>query len=175
MKPEIKYVSPAQALSVIQSGNRVFVHGSAQTPVYMLHELSKLSGQLKKLELVSISVYGNIEVDKPQYADSFHINSMFVSASIRQAVNEGRADYIPVFLSEIPELFKQNILPLDAAIVHVSVPDKHGYCSLGVSVDVARSAVNNARCVIAQVNPNVPRTHGDGLIHATSVSCHGVP
>jgi acyl-CoA hydrolase len=167
MKPEIKYVNPAQALSVIQSGNRVFVHGSAQTPVYMLHELAKLSGSLKKVELVSISVYGNIEVDKPQYADSFHINSMFVSASVRQAVNEGRADYIPVFLSEIPELFKQNILPLDAAIVHVSVPDKHGYCSLGVSVDIARSAVNNARCVIAQVNPNVPRTHGDGLIHAS--------
>jgi acyl-CoA hydrolase len=82
-------------------------------------------------------------------------------------VNEGRADYIPVFLSEIPELFKRGILPLDVAIVHVSVPDKHGYCSLGVSVDVARSAVNTAKVVIAQVNPNVPRTHGDGLIHAS--------
>jgi acyl-CoA hydrolase len=92
---------------------------------------------------------------------------MFVSGSLRKAVNEGRADYIPGILSEIPELFKQNILPIDVAIVQVSVPDKHGYCSLGVSVDVARSAVNTAKVVIAQVNPNVPRTHGDGLIHSS--------
>jgi acyl-CoA hydrolase len=95
------------------------------------------------------------------------MNSMFVSGSIREAVTNGRADYIPVFLSEIPELFKRNILPLDVAILQVSVPDEHGYCSLGVSVDVARSAVNTAKKVIAQVNPNAPRTHGDGMIHAS--------
>ncbi|MBP9190847.1 MAG: 4-hydroxybutyrate CoA-transferase, partial [Chitinophagales bacterium] len=82
-------------------------------------------------------------------------------------MNEGRADYIPVFLSEIPELFKQKILDLDVAIVQVSPPDKHGYCSLGVSVDIARTAVNTSKLVIAQVNPNVPRTHGDSLIHST--------
>jgi acyl-CoA hydrolase len=106
-------------------------------------------------------------VDKPQYADSFKLNSLFVSASIRNAVNEGRADYVPVFLSEIPDLFKRKILPIDVAIVQVSTPDRHGYCSLGVSVDVARSAVNTAKHVIASVNPNVPRTHGDGLIHVS--------
>ena len=167
MKPNIKYVSAGEALSVIRSGHRVFVHGSAMTPVYLLNELAKESGRLRDVEMVSITIHGDIDVCKPEYAGNFHMNSMFVSASIRQAVAEGRADYIPVFLSEIPELFKRNILPLDVAIVQVSVPDEHGYCSLGVSVDVARSAVNTAKHVIAQVNPNAPRTHGDGMIHAS--------
>lgn len=167
MKVDVKYVSPQEALSVIQSGNRVFMHGSAQTPVYLVNELAKEAHRLKDVELVSISVYGDLEICKPQYQESFRMNSMFVSGSIREAVANGRADYIPVFLSEIPELFKRNILPLDVAILQVSVPDEHGYCSLGVSVDVARSAVNTAKKVIAQVNPNAPRTHGDGMIHAS--------
>lgn len=167
MKADIKYVSPQEALSVIKSGDRVFLHGSAQTPVFLANELAKEAHRLKNVEIVSISVYGNLDVCKPEYEDNFRMNSMFVSASIREAVASGRADYIPVFLSEIPELFKQGILPLDVAILQVSVPDEHGYCSLGVSVDVARSAVNTARKVIAQVNPNAPRTHGDGMIHAS--------
>lgn len=161
------YISAEEAISIIQSGDRVFVHGSAQTPVDLMHELARQSYRLREVELTFISVYGDIEVDKPQYAGSFHINSMFVSASIRQAVNEGRADYIPVFLSEIPALFQKGIMPLDVAIVQVSPPDKHGYCSLGVSVDIGRAAVYSAKHVIAQVNPNVPRTHGDGIIHCS--------
>jgi acyl-CoA hydrolase len=168
MSRSVNYQSPEEAVSLIQSGQRVYVHGSAQTPLRLLHELARQSHRLQNVELVFISVYGDIEVDKPRYADSFHINSLFVSASIRGAVHEGRADYVPVFLSEIPELFKQKILPIDVALVQVSPPDKHGYCSLGVSVDIARSAVNTAKYVIAQVNPNVPRTHGDGLIHCHS-------
>lgn len=143
------------------------MHGSAQTPVFIINELAKQAHRLRDVEIVSISVYGDLEIAKPGYEKSFLLNSMFVSGALRQAVNEGRADYIPVFLSEIPELFKRNILPIDVAIVQVSVPDQHGYCSLGVSVDVARSAVNTAKAVIAQVNPNAPRTHGDGLIHAS--------
>jgi acyl-CoA hydrolase len=167
MKVDVKYVSPQEALSVIKSGDRVFLHGSAQTPVYLVNELAKEAHRLKNVEIVSISVYGNLDVCKPEYEENFRMNSMFVSGSIREAVASGRADYIPVFLSEIPELFKQGILPLDVAILQVSVPDEHGYCSLGVSVDVARSAVNTAKKVIAQVNPNAPRTHGDGMIHAS--------
>lgn len=167
MRPKISYVSPQEALSCIQSGNRVFVHGSAQTPTFLLRHLAQEAHRLHDVEIVSITVYGDVYVDKPEFEGHFHINSLFVSESIRKAVNEGRADYVPVFLSEIPELFNQKILPVDVAIVHVSVPDQHGYCSLGVSVDIARSAVNNARYVIAQVNPNVPRTHGDGMIHAS--------
>jgi acyl-CoA hydrolase len=134
----------------------------------MLQQLAQQAGRLKNVELVNISLYGDVELDKPQYQSSFHFNSLFVSGSIRQAVNEGRGDYVPVFLSEIPELFKRNILPLDVAIVQVSPPDQHGYCSLGTSVDIARSAVNTARYVIAQVNKHVPRTHGDGLMHSSS-------
>lgn len=167
MRPKISYVSPQEALSCIQSGNRLFIHGSAQTPTYLLKHLAQEAPRLQDVELVSITVYGDVFVDKPEYEGHFHINSLFVSESIRKAVNEGRADYVPVFLSEIPELFNQGILPIDVALVHVSIPDKHGYCSLGVSVDIARSAVNNAKFVVAQVNPNVPRTHGDGMIHAS--------
>jgi acyl-CoA hydrolase len=167
MKIPVEYKEAAEALSIIQSGNRVFVQGSAQTPTCLLKALAEQASRFREVELVFISVYGDVYVDKPEFAENFIINSMFVSSSIRNSVNEGRADYIPVFLSEIPELFKQNILPVDVALVQVSPPDNHGYCSLGVSVDVARSAVNNAKHVIAQVNPNVPRTHGDGLIHSS--------
>ena len=170
MKPDIRFDSPKEALSCIRSGHRVFIHGSAQTPVFLVNELAKEADRLENVELVSISVYGNLDICKPEYAKNFRMNSMFVSGAIRDAVADGRADYIPVFLSEIPELFKQDILPIDVAIVQVSVPDEHGYCSLGVSVDVARSAVNTARKVIAQVNPNAPRTHGDGMIHASRFS-----
>lgn len=167
MKVPVQYKSAPEALSIIQSGNRVFVHGSAHTPTFLLSELAKMGDRFKDVELVFISVYGDMQVNKPELLSSFRMNSLFVSASVRNDVNEGRADYVPVFLSEIPNLFYQNILPIDVAIVQVSPPDTHGYCSLGVSVDVARSAVNTAKYVIAQVNPNVPRTHGDGLIHSS--------
>ena len=167
MKVPIVYKTAEEAISIIQPGNRIYVHGSAQTPVCLLKELARQAKRLKNVELVFISVYGDIEVTKPEYAEYFHVNSLFVSASIRNAVNEGYADYVPVFLSEIPELFKRKILGIDVALVQVSPPDAHGYCSLGVSVDIARSAVNTAEHVIAVVNPNVPRTHGDGLIHSS--------
>lgn len=167
MKVPIQYKTAAEALSIIQSGNRVFIQGSAQTPTYLLSELAKMGDRFNDVELVFISVYGDMHVNKPELSKSFQMNSLFVSASIRNDVNEGRADYVPVFLSEIPNLFNQSILSIDVAIVQVSPPDNHGYCSLGVSVDVARSAVNCAKYVIAQINPNVPRTHGDGLIHSS--------
>ncbi len=170
MRIPVAYLSPEDALQIIKNGDRVFVHGSAQTPTNMLRHLSMQADRLRDVELVFISVLGEIFVDKPGMHDSFKINALFVSEPIRKDVNEGRADYVPVFLSEIPELFKRNVLPIDVAIVQVSPPDKHGYCSMGVSVDVARSAVNTAKKVIAQVNPNVPRTHGDGLIHTKRFS-----
>ena len=167
MKIPIRYKTASEALSVVQSNQRVFVHGSAQTPTLLLKALAEEADRLRNVEVVSISVYGDMMVDKPGMEESFRVNSLFVSAAVREAVNEGRADYVPVFLSEIPELFKRNILPIDVALVQVSPPDNHGYCSLGVSVDIARSAVNTARHIIALVNPNVPRTHGDGMIHSS--------
>jgi acyl-CoA hydrolase len=108
---------------------------------------------------------GRAAVMDPKYKASFRMNSLFVSENVRQAVNEGRADYVPIFLSEIPILFKRKILPIDVALMQVSPPDKHGYCSLGVSVDIASAALKNAKHVIAQVNPRMPRTMGDGIIH----------
>lgn len=166
MYQKINYVSAAEALSVIQSNQRVFMHGSACTPLHLMRELAKQSDRLSNVEMVSITVFGNIEVDKPQYKDSFHINSLFVSTSVRQAVNEGRADFVPVFLSDIPDLFKSVLKP-DVAMIQVSPPDEHGYCTLGTSVDIARSAVANSKYIIAQVNPKVPRTLGDGAIHTS--------
>ena len=163
----MKYISAKDALQIIESGNRVFIHGSACTPTYMLEHLAKEAYRLRDVELVSITVYGDFHVNKPEFTNSFRVNSLFVSASLRQSVNDGYADYVPVFLSDIPELFKQNILPIDVAIVQVSEPDVHGYCTLSVSVDVARAAVNTAKHVIALVNPNMPRTHGDGSIHVS--------
>ncbi len=159
------YVPAKEALSIIESNTRVFVHGSMCTPTHLLDELAKEKDRLKNVELVSITLKGDIEIAKPDYKDSFHINSLFVSGPIRDAVAEGRADFIPVFLSDIPDLFKNNILELDTAIVQVSPPDKHGYVSLGVSVDIARTAVDCAKNIIAMVNPMMPRTHGDGMIH----------
>jgi acyl-CoA hydrolase len=159
------YVAPKEALSIIQSGMRVFMHGGVCTPLYLLHELAKESDRLKDVELVSITVKGDIEIDQLQYQKAFHINSLFVSAAVRDAVYEGRADFVPVFLSDIPDLFKNKILELDVAIVQVSPPDIHGYCSLGLSVDIARAAVDSAKQIIALVNPLMPRTHGDGMIH----------
>jgi len=165
MMHPFKYVSAEEALSIIENNCRVFVHGSACTPIYLLQELAKQSHRLSNVEIVSITLRGDIEIDKPEYGHSFYINSMFVSGSVRKAIAEGRGDYIPIFLSDIPDVFRKKILPIDVALVQVSVPDAHGYCSLSVSVDIARSAVDSARFVIALVNPEIPRTHGDGMIH----------
>ena len=163
MKTPSDFVSSQEALQLIQSGQRVFIHGSAATPVHLLKELISQKDRLSQVELVSISLQG-IDLNDVSLEGHFLMNSLFVSDSNRKAVNEGRGDYIPVFLSEIPLLFNRGILPLDVAIIHVSPPDSHGYCSLGTSVDIARSAVNNAKKIIAQINPHMPRTHGDTLV-----------
>ncbi|MCZ2223133.1 MAG: 4-hydroxybutyrate CoA-transferase [Chitinophagales bacterium] len=161
----INYVSAEEAVSIIQSGNRIFSHGSACTPNFLLNELAKQAHRLRNVEMVSITQQGEVEIAKPQYKESFFINSLFTSTPVRAAVNSDNGDFVPIFLSEIPILFKNGHLPLDVAIVTVSPPDKHGYCTLGTSVDIARSAVDNAKKVIAIVNPKMPKTHGDGMIH----------
>jgi acyl-CoA hydrolase len=161
----MKVKSGEEAIKVIKPGDRVFIHGGAATPGYLLDKLVERADELWNVELVSISLQGRASVMDPKYKASFRMNSLFVSENVRQAVNDGRADYVPIFLSDIPLLFKRNILPIDVALVQVSPPDKHGFCSLGVSVDVAAAAVKTAKHVIAQVNPRMPRTMGDGIIH----------
>lgn len=165
-----KSISAEDAVKIIQSGNRVFIHGSAATPVHIIAALQKRYAELKNVELVSITTLGNINFNNPLYKNSFFINSLFVSENSRSVVNSDHGDYVPIFLSQIPQLFKENILSLDVAIVQVSPPDAHGYCSLGTSVDIARAAVDVAPHVIAQVNSRMPRTHGDGFIHVNKIN-----
>jgi acyl-CoA hydrolase len=161
----MKYITGEEAVSIVKPGQRVFVHGGAATPRFLLEKLAGRASELWNVEVVSISLQGDAVISDKRFKEHFRINSLFVSQNVRDAVNEGRGDYIPIFLSEIPILFRKGILPIDVAIVHVSPPDKHGYCSLGVSVDVAQTAVKTAKYVIAQVNSRMPRTLGDGLIH----------
>lgn len=165
----IKYCSIEEAVAVVKSGDRVFGHGSACTPNVFYDEMARQASRLKGVELVSITQQGAVEIAKPEYKDSFYINSFFTSTPVRQAVNGDNGDFMPIFLSEIPNLFIRDILPLDVAVITVSPPDVHGYCTLGTSVDIARTAVDKAKTVVAIVNPKMPRTQGDGLIHINRI------
>lgn len=158
-----------EALMQIQNNSRIFVQGSAATPAHLLKKLFARNGELKQIELVSITTLGKDLFSIPQFGKSFFMNSLFVSDNVRELVNGESGEYVPVFLSEIHLLFERNILPLDVALIHVSPPDEHGYCSLGTSVDITRSAIRNAKTVIAQINKQMPRTHGDGLIHLSEL------
>ena len=168
----MKLITGEEAVAIIKPGDRVFVHGGAATPRYLLQKLADRASSLWNVEVVSISLQGDAVIAEKKYKDNFRINSLFVSQNIREAVNAGRGDYVPIFLSEIPILFRRGILPIDVALVQVSPPDKHGYCSLGVSVDIAATAVKTAKLAVAQINPRMPRTLGDGLIHVSQF--HGV-
>ncbi len=159
------YIPAEEAVKLVKSGDRVFLHGSAATPLYLINTLLKRAGEINNVELVSISTFGDIEWKTPKVTESFYMNSLFVSGNIREWANSSHGGYIPIFLSEIPRLFTNGYLPLDVAIVHVSPPDKHGYCSLGTSIDAAWTAVREAKTVIAQVNPKMVRTHGDSSVH----------
>ena len=161
-----KLQSADDAVKHVQSGNRVVVHGSAATPLVLTEALGKRAAELIDVEIVNISLYGDLKLNMDQYPNSFYINALFVSANLRNIVNGERGDYVPVFLSEISQLFKGNYLPVDIVFIHCSLPDKNGFCSLGVSVDIIKSAALTGKFVIAQVNPKMPRTHGDSFIHS---------
>lgn len=163
----LQYITANEAVKLIQSGNRVFLHGSAATPIALINALLKRANDINNVEIVAISTYGAIDWNHPEVLNSFYLNSLFVSENIRGWANSENGGYVPVFLSEIPQLFEKGILPLDVAMVQVSPPDSHGYCTLGTSADVAISAVKNARLVIAQVNPQMPRVLGEGFVHVS--------
>ncbi|MGB5667429.1 MAG: acetyl-CoA hydrolase/transferase C-terminal domain-containing protein, partial [Maribacter sp.] len=166
----MKIVSLTEAAALIKSGDRIFLQGAAMTPNTLINAVSERYKELKNVEIISIHTEGTVKYASPPYNSAFTINSCFVGGNVRNAVNTNKGDYIPIFLSEIHLLFRRNILPLDVALIQVSPPDKHGYCSLGVSVDVTLPAIKTAKLVIAQVNPQVPRTHGDGIIHSTEIN-----
>lgn len=158
-----------EAVKHIKSNDRVFIHSVAAAPQQLIKALTARSNELFDVNIVHIHTEGEAPYTAPGMEEHFKLDAFFIGANVRKAVNEKRADFIPIFLSEIPLLFKKNILPLDIALIHVSPPDAHGYCSLGVSVDTSLTAVEHAKIVIAQINPNMPRTHGDGMIHKDKI------
>lgn len=164
-----RYTTASEALQVVKSGHRVFVQGSAATPLHLVRALTARASELRDVELVSISTFGDDLFADPSLGESFFFNSLFVSGNVRHWVNGPHGDYVPVFLSEIPRLFDRGLLPVDVALIHVSPPDRHGFCSLGVSVDIVRSALRSAKYIIAQVNPQMPRTLGDGILHYSRI------
>lgn len=162
---ELKIVSAAEAVSIVKSNDRVFFQGAAMTPTILIEALCDRYEELDKVEIIQVHTHGDARYLRKPYNKAFHLNSLFVGPNVRAAVDTLVGDYTPVFLSEIHWLFRRNILPLDVAFIQVSPPDKHGYCSLGVSVDITLPAIQTAKHVVAIVNRQVPRTHGDGIIH----------
>jgi acyl-CoA hydrolase len=158
-------VSAEAALNAVQSGHRIYLHSVAAAPQTLIAELVRQAPRLRDVEIVHLHTEGPAPYADPHYAENFRVNCLFIGGNVRKAVQEGRADYTPVFLSEIPHLFRSNVLDIDVALINVSMPDKHGYCSLGVTVEAAHEALLSAEIVIAQINPNMPRTHGDALVH----------
>jgi len=162
-----RWVSADEAVSHIKSGMTVFVHGCAATPLVLLDSLATHGKRekLKDIQLIHIHTEGPGVCMQPDCEGIFRSNSLFIGGNARKAVNDGRADCTPIFLGETPLLFRRGIIPLDAALVTVSPPDEHGFCSLGPSVDLARAAVQHTKYLIGQVNSNLPRTFGDGIVH----------
>lgn len=164
-----KVVTAQEAVKVIKSNNRVYVQAAAAAPQLLMKAMAERHEELKNVEVCHLHVEGEAPYANPELRNSFHVNSFFIGNNVRHTLAAGNGSYTPVFLSELPLLFKRNILPIDVALIHVSVPDKHGYCSLGVSVEASLAAIDNAKIVIAQVNAQMPRTHGDGIIHHTEI------
>ncbi len=162
--------SPIAWTRLLKSGNRIFIGSNAAVPNALIDDLIKKSAGLHDIEAVHIFTLSNNVWVETQHQNLFKVNTLFIGGkNVRKAIAEGRADYTPAFLSEIPKLFKENILPLDAALIMVSPPDDYGYCSLGVSVDVVSAAVKSAKVVIAQINPRMPRTNGNSFIHKNQI------
>lgn len=164
-----KYVTAAEAVQVIKSGDRVYVQAAAATPTILTKALADRASELRNVEVCHLHTEGEAPYANPELAASFHVNSFFIGANVRHTIKAGNGSYTPVFLSELPLLFRKKVLLLDVAFIHVSPPDAHGYCSLGVSVEATVAAIENAKTVIAQVNPNMPRTFGDGIIHVSEI------
>lgn len=166
----MEYCTAEEAVRNIKSGSRVYIHSVAAAPVHLINALVKRHNDLENIEIVHLHTEGDAPYANPDYADTFFTRSLFVGKNVRKAINEGRGDYLPVFLSEVPGMFRRQVLPLDVALLQVSPPDKHGYCSLGTSVDVSRAAFESAELVIAQINRNMPRSLGDGIIHQSRIN-----
>lgn len=164
----MKVNSAAEAISIVKPGNNIYLHTAGATPISLVQALTDRADELYNVSIYQMHTEGPAPYAEPEFEDVFIINSMFIGGNVRKAHKEGRANFIPSFLSEVPIMLRNGTIPCDVALVQVSPPDKHGYCSLGISVDATKAAVDVADVVIAQVNPRMPRTHGDGLIHVSA-------
>ena len=162
-------VSAEEAVKVIKSNNRVYIHAAAAAPQALIKAMANRHEELRNVEVCQLHTEGEAPYANPELKNSFHVNSFFIGKNVRHTIKAGNGSYTPVFLSELPLLFKRNIIDLDVALIQVSVPDRHGYCSLGVSVEATLAAIDNAKYVIAQVNKYMPRTHGAGIIHVSEI------
>lgn len=165
-----KKCTAEEAVSLVKSNDRVYISGNAASPFCLMEALAKRKDKLSNVEIAHVLLLGDDPLSKPEMEGHFRHNSLFVGPADRKAVNEGRADYIPVFLYEIPKLFYQGLLPIDVAILHVSPPDEHGFSSFGVECLVSKAAAETAKMVIAQVNDRMPRTLGDSFIHVSRIN-----
>ena len=162
--------TPEEAVKTVRSGDRVYIHPGCAVPEPLVDALSARAESLRDVEVVHLLTMGHAAHMTPEMEGHFRHNAMFIGANARKAVNEGRADYTPIFLGEIARLFSDGTLPLDVALIQVSPPDAHGFCSLGVGVDHTLDAARHARHVIAEVNQQMPRVHGDAFVHVRQLN-----
>ncbi|HWC98185.1 MAG TPA: acetyl-CoA hydrolase/transferase C-terminal domain-containing protein [Candidatus Sulfopaludibacter sp.] len=165
----IPTVTAGQALEAVQSGHRVYIHNGCSEPLDLVLALTRRSPEVRDVEVLHMATMGIAPYAAPEHAGHFRHSALFIAGNVRQAVREGRADYTPIFLSEIEGLFESGALPIDVCLLQCSPPDAYGYMSLGPSVDVSRTAALCARRVIVEINPRVPRTHGDTFLHVSKV------
>ena len=161
--------SPKQALTNVRSGMRVYIQPGCAEPETLVEALLDRAPFVHDVEVVHLLTLGNADYVKPEMAPHFRHNAFFIGGNVREAVNDGRADYTPVYLSELEQLFESRTMPLDVALIQVSPPDPHGFCSFGVGVDITLTAARCARHVVAQVNDHMPRTYGDSFIHVSQI------
>jgi 4-hydroxybutyrate CoA-transferase len=165
-----RIVTADEAAKVIQSGMRVFLTGNCSVPQKTLAALVSHAPNLECVEICQALTIGPADYVDPMMEGHLRVNTMFISANIRKAVQEGRADFTPVLLSEFPLLFKHKHLPVDVALIHVSPPDEHGFCSLGIEVGLTKSVADSADIIIAEVNQKMPRTLGDAFLHVSKLN-----
>lgn len=164
-----KKMSLKEALSFIKTGDHIFIGSACGEPQYLVKGLVEMANHLADNEILHVHTLGVAPYAKPIYSNRFRLNAFFVGINAREAVVEGRADYTPVFLSDLPHLISNNIVPIDVALIQITPPDEHGFCSLGVSVEITKTATKKAKLVIAQVNKYMPRVFGDSFIHVNDI------
>lgn len=165
-----KFISAQEAVKTIKSNTRIYVQAAAAAPSVLTKALSQRVTDLRNVEICHLHTEGEAPYANPALSYAFHVNSFFIGKNVRHTLAAGNGSYTPVFLSELPLLFRKKVIPLDTVFIHVSLPDAHGYCSLGVSVEATLAAIENAQTIIAQVNHRMPRTFGDAIIHISRIN-----